>query len=130
MVESEFRGRLFVRPKGEQVFNDPGVRLMPFARNVHFQLKNGKEGEFTALFEKEVLPLLRKQAGFREYFTLIRPKHVLGISIWDDQKSAEKFQTTAYPTMLAKLGPTLDGVPKVETYDITSSRHFTAVRSS
>lgn len=103
---------------------------MPFARNVHFQVKTGKEREFADLFEKEVLPLLRKQTGFREYFTLFNPRHVLGISIWDDQKSAEKFQTTAYPAMLAKLGPVLDGTPKVETYDITSSRHFTAVRSS
>jgi heme-degrading monooxygenase HmoA len=130
MVEFGFRGRLFVRPKGDQVFNDPGVRPMTFAQNVHFQLKSGKEREFTALFEKEVLSLLRKQTGFREYFTLIRPKHVLGISIWDDQKSAEKFQTTVYPAVLAKLGSVLDGTPKVETYDITSSRHFTAVRSS
>lgn len=103
---------------------------MAFAQNVHFQLKLGKEKEFTALFEKEVLSLLRKQTGFREYFTLIRPKHVMGINIWDDQKSAERFQTDVYPALLAKLGPVLEGTPKVETYDITSSRHFTAVRSS
>jgi heme-degrading monooxygenase HmoA len=103
---------------------------MPFAQNVHFQIKNGREREFTALFEKEVFPLLRKQAGFRESFTLINPKHVLGISIWDDRKSGERFHASAYPTMLAKLGPVLEGAPRVETYDITSSKHFTAVRSS
>lgn len=102
---------------------------MPIARNVHFQVKSGKEREFTSLFENEVLPLLRKQTGLREYFTLFNPKRVLGISIWDDQKSAEKFQAEAYPTMIAKLGPVLDGAPKVETYEITSSKHFTAVRS-
>lgn len=103
---------------------------MPFARNVHFQVKSGKEREFTVLFEQEVLPVLRKQVGFREYFTLFNPTHVLGISIWDDQKNAERFHSTAYPAMLAKLSPVLDGVPKVETYGITSSKHFTAVRSS
>ena len=103
---------------------------MPVAQNVYFQLKSGKEREFTALYEKEVLPLLRKQTGFREYFTLIDPKHVLGISIWDDQKSAEKFHTTAYPTVLAKLGPMLDGAPRMETYEVVSSKHFTAVRAS
>ncbi len=102
---------------------------MPFARSVHFQLKGGKEREFGSLFEKEVLPLLRKQTGFREYFTLFTPKRVLGISIWDDQKSAEKYQATAYPAMIEKLGPVLDGAPKVETYEITSSKHFTAVRA-
>lgn len=102
---------------------------MPFTWNVHFQVKSGKEREFTSLFETEVLPMLRKQTGLREYFTLFNPRRVLGISIWDDRKSAEKFQATAYPAMIAKLGPVLDGAPKVETYEITSSKHFTAVRS-
>ncbi len=37
---------------------------MKFARNVHFQIKSGKETEFNNLFEKEVLPMLRKQNGF------------------------------------------------------------------
>ena len=103
---------------------------MQFARNVHFQVKSGKEREFTALFENEVIPMLRKQAGFREYFTLSTPRYVLGIIIWEDQKSAEKFGTTTYPAILAKLNPVLDGTPKVETYDVTSSKHFTsAVRA-
>ena len=38
---------------------------MRFARNVQFQIKNGKEQEFNTLFEKEVLPVLRKQDGFQ-----------------------------------------------------------------
>jgi heme-degrading monooxygenase HmoA len=99
---------------------------MQFARNVHFQVKSGKEREFTALFENEVIPMLRKQPGFREYFTLSTPRYVLGIIIWDDAKSAEKFTTTTYPAMLAKLNAVIDGPPKVETYDVTSSRHFTS----
>jgi quinol monooxygenase YgiN len=103
---------------------------MQYARNVHFQVKSGKEREFTALFENEVIPMLRKQPGFREYFTLSTPRYVLGIIIWEDQKSAEKFGTTTYPAILAKLNPVLDGTPKVETYDVTSSKHFTsAVRA-
>ena len=102
---------------------------MQIARNVHFQVKSGREREFTALFENEVIPTLRKQAGFREYYTLATPKYVLGVSIWDDQKSAEKFNSTAYPIMLAKLNPVIEGTPKVETYDVTSSKHFTAVRA-
>ena len=38
---------------------------MKFARNVHFQIKPGKESEFTALIESEVLPMLRLQNGVR-----------------------------------------------------------------
>jgi heme-degrading monooxygenase HmoA len=102
---------------------------MQFARNVHFQVKSGREREFIALFENEVIPILRKQAGFREYYTLATPKYVLGITIWEDRKSAEKFVSTTYPTLLAKLNPVIEGTPKVETYDVTSSKHFTAVRA-
>jgi heme-degrading monooxygenase HmoA len=102
---------------------------MQFARNVHFQVKSGRENEFTALFENEMLPLLRKQTGFLESFTLATPRYVLGISIWADRKSADRFNTTAYPAVLAKLTPVIEGTPRVETYDVTSSKHFTSFRA-
>lgn len=102
---------------------------MQFARNVHFQVKSGREKEFTALFDNEMLPLLRKQAGFLESFTLATPRYVLGISIWDDRKSADRFNATAYPAVLAKLSPVMEGTPRVESYDVTSSKHFTSFRA-
>jgi heme-degrading monooxygenase HmoA len=102
---------------------------MKFARNIHFQVKSGREKEFTTLFENEVIPLLRKQDGFREYFTLATPRLVFGFSIWENRESAEKFNRTTYPTILAKLNPVLNGAPKVETYDVTSSKHFTSFRA-
>jgi hypothetical protein len=32
---------------------------MKFARNVNFQIKAGREKDFTTLFENEILPMLR-----------------------------------------------------------------------
>jgi quinol monooxygenase YgiN len=98
---------------------------MKFARNITFHLKAGKEKEFTNLIEKEVVPLLRKQSGFLEEVTLVNPKNAIGISLWDDRKSAEAYQKTAYPQVLEKLGPVIDGTPKVETYE-TASTHVRA----
>jgi quinol monooxygenase YgiN len=94
---------------------------MRFARNVRFQIKNGKEQEFNRLFEKEVLPILRKQNGFQEEVTLFNPAGAVGISLWDDRKSAETYQTETYPQVLAKLTPVIEGTPKVETYETASS---------
>ena len=37
-----------------------------FARNVSLRLKPNTMSEFTRLFEKEVIPMLRKQSGFRD----------------------------------------------------------------
>jgi heme-degrading monooxygenase HmoA len=92
---------------------------MQFARNVHFQVKNGKEKEFTTLFENEVIPMLRKQAGFQNELTFVNPDETVGVSIWDDRKSAEAYNTSTYPQILAKLNPVIVGTPTVKTYDVT-----------
>ena len=94
---------------------------MRFARNVHFQIKNGKEQEFAGLFEKEVLPMLRKQNGFLEEVTLVNPKGAHAISLWDNRQNADNYQTATYPEVLAKLTPVLEGTPTVETYENASS---------
>ena len=94
---------------------------MQFARNVHFKIKSGKEKEFTTLFEKEVIPMLRKQSGFQNELTLVNPDGALGISVWENRKSAEAYQTSTYPQILEKLNPVIVGTPKVEMYDVTAT---------
>ena len=93
---------------------------MKFARNVHFQIKNGKEQEFTTLFENSVLPTLKKQGGFREELTLVNKEGAIGLSIWEDRKSAETYETATYPEILKTLNPVIVGTPKVEMYDVTT----------
>lgn len=94
---------------------------MKFARNVHVQIKNGKETELNTVFEKEVLPMLRKQDGFLEVVTLVNPKGTQYISLWADRKNAETYQTGTYPQVLAKLTPFIEGTPTVETFETASS---------
>jgi quinol monooxygenase YgiN len=94
---------------------------MKFAREVHFQIKSGKEKEFNNLFEKEVLPILRKQNGFQEEVTLVNPKGAVGISLWDNRQHAETYDKAGYPQVLAKLTPVIAGTPTVETYETAST---------
>ncbi|HVT61148.1 MAG TPA: hypothetical protein VHR45_22485 [Thermoanaerobaculia bacterium] len=99
---------------------------MRFARNVHFQIKNGQTDKFDSVFTNEVLPLLKLQKGFKEELTLANTQHTIGtprigISVWEDRPSAEAYNTNTYPQVLAKLSPMLDGTPRVETYDVTAS---------
>ena len=94
---------------------------MRFARNVHFQIKNGKEQEFSTLFEKEVLPLLQRQEGFQEEVTLVNKAGAMGISLWNDRKSAETYESATYPKVLAKLTSVIEGTPKVETYETVAT---------
>jgi heme-degrading monooxygenase HmoA len=94
---------------------------MQFARNVHFKIKNGKEKEFTSLFENEIIPMLRKQNGFQNELTFVNPDEAVGVSLWDNRKSAEAYQASTYPQILAKLNPVIVGTPTVKTYDVTAT---------
>ena len=94
---------------------------MKFARNVHFQIKPGKEKEFTALFESDVIPMLRTQNGFENELTFVNPNGAVAISLWQDRKSAEAYNTSTYSQVLAKLNNVIVGTPKVDTYDVTAS---------
>ena len=90
---------------------------MSFARNVHFTVKNGKVDEFNRLMHTEVLPLLKKEKGFRQDLTVLGSNTGMSISVWDDRTCAEAYNTKTYPEVLKKLNPVLEGTPRVDTYD-------------
>ena len=94
---------------------------MQYARNVHFQIKPGKEQQFNTLIENEVLPMLRKQSGFKNELTFVNPNGAIAISLWQDRKSAETYNSSTYPQVLAKLNSVIVGTPKVDNYDVTAS---------
>ena len=94
---------------------------MRFARSVQFQIKPGKNQEFTRLLNDEVLPTLKRQDGFHEELALLEGERAIGISVWNDQKSAEKYHSTVYPKMLEKLTPVINGTPKVETFGVAAT---------
>ena len=94
-----------------------------FARNVSLRLKPHTMSEFTRLFEKEVIPMLRKQSGFRDEIAFAVPGglDVVAISLWDTKEYAEAYKTAGYPEVLKILHKVLDGTPKVQVSDVISS---------
>jgi heme-degrading monooxygenase HmoA len=94
-----------------------------FARNVSLRLKPNTLSEFTRVFDKEVIPMLRKQNGFRDELTFAVPGdlNVVAISLWDTKEHAEAYKTTGYPEVLRILDKVLDGTPKVQVSDVISS---------
>jgi len=101
-----------------------------FARNVSFQLKPNTLSDYNRALENEVLPLLRKQKGFRDEITMSNPgsQHAIVISLWDSKANAEAYNTTTYPQVLKTLGNFIDGTPRVQTFEaVTSTFHDVAV---
>jgi hypothetical protein len=94
-----------------------------FARSVSFHLKPGRATEFTALLDKDIIPVLRKQKGFQDEITLVAPggADAVGISMWDLKENAETYARGGYPGVLKTLAQVVEGTPQVQTYEVTNS---------
>jgi hypothetical protein len=103
-----------------------------YARNVSFHLKSNMLADYTRTFDKDILPLLRKQTGFKDEITFSGPNgiDVTAISLWDDKADAEKYNTNSYPEVLKTMARFIEGTPKVQTSDVVSSTfHKVAVHA-
>jgi hypothetical protein len=94
-----------------------------YARNVSMNLKPNTAREFTQTFEKDILPILRKQNGFKDEITFVGPdgKDVLAISLWDRKENAEQYGRDTYPQVLKGLARVVEGTPEVHAYEVANS---------
>jgi heme-degrading monooxygenase HmoA len=94
-----------------------------FARNVSFRLKSNMLSDYTRAFENEILPLLRKQRGFRDEIALSNPNSpdAIAISLWENKADAEAYNTNTYPTVLKTVSTMIEGTPKVQTFEVVTS---------
>ena len=94
-----------------------------FARKLSIHLKPNTLAEFTRTFDQEVLPLLRKQKGFKDEITFAVPggNDLLAISLWDNRQNADAYNTSTYKNILKMLGNVLDKEPTIETSEVLHS---------
>jgi hypothetical protein len=104
-----------------------------FARNVSIHLKSNVLSDYTRTFEKDVLPLLRKQNGFKDEITFAGPGgiDVTAISLWENKTDADAYNTNTYPQVLKTMARFIEGTPKVQTSDVVNSTfHKIAVQAA
>ena len=94
-----------------------------YARNVAIQLKPSTSGEFARTFENDVLPVLRKQVGFKDELTFVAPDgtQAVAISLWDAKENAEVYSRDTYASVLKSLDKVVEGTPQVQSYEVSSS---------
>jgi hypothetical protein len=99
-----------------------------FARNVSIRLKPNMLSDYMRTFEKETLPLLRKQKGFKDEITFANGGgvDVTAISLWENKTDAEAYNTNTYPQVLKTLERFIEGTPKVQTSDVVNSTFHTS----
>ena len=104
-----------------------------FSRHVSIHLKSNTLSDYTRMFDKDVLPLLRKQKGFKDEITFAGPNgvDVTAISLWENKIDAEAYNTNAYPEVLKTMARFIEGTPTVHTSDVVNSTfHKIAVHAT
>jgi hypothetical protein len=94
-----------------------------YTRNVSLKLKPQSVTEFARLNDNEILALLRKHTGFKDEITFVSPERseAVAISFWDSKENAEAYNRTGYPEILKLMSNVIEGTPKVETFELSTS---------
>ena len=83
------------------------------------QLKPNVIKEFPVTFEKEILPLLRKQKGFLDELLLVTPekRELEAISLWETKEYAETYNRELYPQIEKIMARFIEGIPVVKKFE-------------
>jgi hypothetical protein len=91
-----------------------------FSRLITTQIKKNFMSEIPQIFEKEVLPLLRRQKGFVDELLLVPfdKTEVVAISLWENKEFAEIYNREFYPEIVKILNKYTEGLPVVKTFEV------------
>src|SRR3989442_1833340 len=94
-----------------------------FARTVRMELKPNSVAEFTQLLEKDVIPTLRKQHGFKDELAFVPTdgKEAVAISLWEQKENADAYNRVTYPEVLKALAKVIEGTPQVHNSEVCNS---------
>jgi hypothetical protein len=101
-----------------------------YARDVSFRLKSSTQSDYARTLENQILPLLRKQKGFKDEITLSNSgsQDAVAISLWENKSNADDYNTNTYPEVMKTLAKVIDGTPRVHTFEtVISTFHNVAV---
>ena len=110
------------RENGEDQWHRPQQnerKAYMFAREVVLQLKPNVVNELPVTFEKEILPLLRRQKGFLDELLLVTPekREVEAISLWESKEYAELYNRELYPQIEKIMTRFIEGIPVVKKFE-------------
>ena len=94
-----------------------------FIREVKGHFKPGKFDLFNKRLDKEVIPMLQKQKGFRDELSFFDKEkdEAIAMSFWDTREQAEKYARDLYPTIHKKMEDVLKDKPQVRSYEVANS---------
>ena len=91
------------------------------ARHIEVTLKPEKIQEFRNLYEKEILPLLKRETGFLDTITLMPENindRIVTISLWRTRQDCDNYNKRNFPKVLDMLRPFLVDTPHVTYFTV------------
>jgi len=87
------------------------------------ELKPNSLADFTRKMDSEIIPLLRKHAGFMDELTFVETggKRTFAVSLWDSKQNAEAYSQKSYAEVTKMLSGLIQGTPQVKTFDVAHS---------
>jgi len=97
-----------------------------YARMVKGQFKPEKFQFVTNTLEKEVIPLLRKQHGFRDELSFFNKdmNEAYAISFWDNKADLEKYEREVYPQVHEKMAGAFVSTPTAHGFEVANSTWY------
>ncbi len=94
-----------------------------FVRILKMKLKPNEDKGLTRAVDQEIIPILKKFAGFAGEFTLVSKdkKEALGVTLWERQENFETYDHEESANVLKILGNYIEGKPAPQVYDVTHS---------
>ncbi len=91
-----------------------------FARKLSIRVKLEQFSEFTRIFDREIVPLLRQQKGFKDEIVLasMGSRDVLVLSLWESSEDADAYHDSAHKDALTLLANMIETNPRVGTPDV------------
>lgn len=106
-----------------------------FVRVCEVHFKPDKRAELFRMVKEEIVPMLEKYDGFFDEIALdldTHPRKFYAISLWRDERDAEKYHKECFPKIYDMLEPFLVAPISVKhgTIDETISKRFIAAAAA
>jgi heme-degrading monooxygenase HmoA len=74
-------------------------------------------------FEREIIPILRRQRGFQDVIVFVNPSgsQAFSVSLWDRAESAEAYSRGSFGEVSKILAPVVEGPLESEAFNVVSS---------
>jgi heme-degrading monooxygenase HmoA len=91
------------------------------------RVKPGKKSEFITTWNREILPMLKKQPGFVDEILLFgtaEQESGVGISMFKTREDAERYHREVFPRQANTVQHLMIGPPTVRQFNVEASETF------